>query len=260
MVCYLASVPGISSWLNWSPQDMGDTSSLIVLRGIHLRHPANIKQSEWEIKQHLTEETFWNQANLLNCGEIQRAVKLWVNLKQLMNSAREKCNMQRVVMYSCACDCHQLGPAAGSWAVVHSEIWHSLRIKDKPYSLLETSVNSEEELQMFISFTANSIFWTWPPYLFHAELEKSKGRVWIIVAIRWKSVKFHVFKGFKRIKLTGTGFQTSAARSLVRLIKYSICFPSPAVPHDSQNFTSFIRSFIFIHKICRSCVICYILI
>lgn len=76
-----------------------------------------------------------------------------------INEFRKKCRsiINACIAFVFVCDCHQLGPAQGSWAVVHSDIWHPLRIIDKSYSPLETSINSEKvgELQMFISFTAN---------------------------------------------------------------------------------------------------------
>lgn len=91
-----------------------------------------------EIKQHLIAKMFWNRTNqetvTSSLRQKQWAVKCFGTKEPgAINEFREKKNCKSIInacdVLVSVCDCHQLGHAQGSWAVVHSEIWHPLRIK-----------------------------------------------------------------------------------------------------------------------------------
>lgn len=116
-------------------------------RGTNTRHPANNEEQSstvWWGKCFGITEIWWRSWLQPGNQRQKNKTKQW-ELK-LLHLGATGCNQwilrtnARASSMHLAClfvsDCHQLGRAQGSWAAVHSEIWHPLRVEDSSEFML----------------------------------------------------------------------------------------------------------------------------
>lgn len=121
----------ISNWMTSSLQDL-KYALLLFCKEFTVR----MSSKHLEIKKHLIGKMFQKNINLIiliSSSRIKTTLRhhweTWFNYRSQQKRNATIFDACNVLVF--LCDCHQLGPAQGSWAAVHWEIWHHLRIKDK---------------------------------------------------------------------------------------------------------------------------------